>query len=194
MSNVTSKVLGKGCKPIDEASAVLLINPRFPHNVGAAQRAASCFGIKHVIYTGDRVALELNGKTRLPREERMKGFADVNVIQYDRPFELFDSTVVPVAVEVRPNAELLPNFVHPERALYVFGPEDGSLGRVELQHCHRFLVIPTRHCTNLAAAVNLILYDRMCKRVAAGREQFPDVGTVEQRGWWDAPMTMGESR
>jgi hypothetical protein len=51
-----------------------------------------------------------------------------------------------VAVELRRNAESLIDFVHPEHALYVFGPEDGSLGRATLAQCHRFLVIPTRHC------------------------------------------------
>jgi tRNA C32,U32 (ribose-2'-O)-methylase TrmJ len=46
---------------------------------------------------------------------------------------------------------------------YVFGPEDGSLSGKHLEHCHRFVVIPTRHCVNLSAAVYLILYDRMIK-------------------------------
>jgi hypothetical protein len=31
-------------------------------------------------------------------------------------------------------------------------------------------VTPTRHCTNLAAAVYTVLYDRHAKRVAAGLE------------------------
>jgi hypothetical protein len=39
---------------------------------------------------------------------------------------------VPVAVELRRNAEPFIEFEHPERALYVFGPEDGSLGRAVL--------------------------------------------------------------
>jgi tRNA(Leu) C34 or U34 (ribose-2'-O)-methylase TrmL len=55
-------------------------------------------------------------------------------------------------------------------ALYVFGPEDGSLGRATLAQCHRFLVIPTRHCVNLSAAVYTVLYDRHAKRVHDGLE------------------------
>jgi tRNA C32,U32 (ribose-2'-O)-methylase TrmJ len=54
--------------------------------------------------------------------------------------------------------------------LYVFGPEDGSLDRAVLARCHRFLVIPTKHCTNLSAAVYTVLYDRHAKRVRAGLE------------------------
>ena len=76
----------------------------------------------------------------------------------------------PVAVELRRNAESLIEFVHPEHALYVFGPEDGSLGRATLAQCHRFLVIPARHCANLPAAVYTVLYDRHAKRVHDGLE------------------------
>ena len=54
-------------------------------------------------------------------------------------------------------ARSLIDFDHPERALYVFGPEDGSLDRAVLAQCHRFLVIPTKHCTNLSAAVYTVL-------------------------------------
>lgn len=84
-------------------------------------------------------------------------------------FDAF-SDAVPVAVELRRNGESLIRFEHPERALYVFGPEDGSLGRAVLARCHRFLVIPTRHCTNLSAAVYTVLYDRHAKRIRAGME------------------------
>ena len=91
-----------------------------------------------------------------------------------------------MAVELRRNAESLIDFVHPEHALYVFGPEDGSLGRATLAQCHRFLVIPTRHCANLSAAVYTVLYDRHAKRVHDGLElPHSTAGT---------PATTGQSR
>lgn len=140
-----------------------LINPKFPHNVGAAVRAASCFGADLVYFTGDRVSLTASEHYRLPREERMRGYAEVELKNVSKMFDMFDDDVVPVAIEVRENAETLPHFEHPKHALYVFGPEDGGINRVHLQHCHRFVSIPTRHCLNLAAAVNLVLYDRLVK-------------------------------
>lgn len=154
-------IVGKNAPKLGKTPSVALINPRCGHNVGAAVRAASCFGVKQVWYTGDR--LELEKKKRLPREERMKGFMDVELIQFDNFFEQF-TDVTPVAVEIRPNAESLSTFEHPENALYVFGPEDGSLGGKYLSFCHRFVVIPTRHCLALPAAVNIILYDRLVKK------------------------------
>jgi tRNA(Leu) C34 or U34 (ribose-2'-O)-methylase TrmL len=68
--------------------------------------------------------------------------------------------VTPVAVELRPDAESLVTFEHPGEALYVFGPEDGSLPKPVRLRCHPFVVIPTHHCLSLAAAVNVVLYDR----------------------------------
>ena len=35
----------------------MLVDPKFPHNVGAAVRAASCYGVGQVWFTGDRVQL-----------------------------------------------------------------------------------------------------------------------------------------
>jgi len=149
-----------GKKQFGVPPAVMLTNPKHARNVGAALRACSCFDVRQLWYTGNRVTM--NRKHRLPREERMKGYNDVEVRQYDYVFDQFNGTV-PVAVELVPGAVPLTTFEHPENALYVFGPEDGGLERVTLQHCHHFVQIPARHCTNLAAAVYITLYDRMLK-------------------------------
>src|SRR5690348_2219897 len=114
------------------APAVALVDPKFPHNVGAAVRAATCYGVRQVWFSGDRVRLDGAERQRSPREERMRGYKEVEVRHADQFFDAFEEAV-PVAVELRRNAESLIDFVHPEHALYVFGPEDGSLGRATLR-------------------------------------------------------------
>jgi tRNA(Leu) C34 or U34 (ribose-2'-O)-methylase TrmL len=173
-----------------KAPAIGLIDPKFPHNVGAAVRAASCYGIGQVWFSGDRVQLVGERRFRLPREERMRGYQDVELRHSDQFFDAFPTGTVPVAVELRRDAEQLIDFVHPEHALYVFGPEDGSLDRAVLGLCHRFVVIPTRHCTNLAAAVYTVLYDRHAKRVAAGLEP---VNTLTESRGFDEPDHMADA-
>lgn len=154
---------------IPSAPAVVLTNPKFPHNIGQTIRALSCFSIPQLWWTGDRALKSLEGLSRIPREERMRGYEDVAVYHHDRPLDLFEKIertsgcVTPVAVEFRDNSESLPDFVHPENPVYVFGPEDGSIDPGTLRRCHRFVKIPTRHCTNLSAAVYLVLYDRLVK-------------------------------
>jgi tRNA(Leu) C34 or U34 (ribose-2'-O)-methylase TrmL len=158
-------------------SAVLLINPKFPHNVGNALRAAACLDANALYWTGKRVpAPETWPKgARLPREERIKAYKRVHV-EYieegERAFEHVSAQggfLTPIAVEVRSAAEDLRDFEHPQGALYVFGPEDSSLGRAELVECHRFVRIPSHGCLNLAAAVNIVLYDRILK--LGGRDE-----------------------
>jgi len=173
-------IYGKNMQKQGKAPAIALVDPKYPHNVGAAVRAASCFGIGQVWFSGNRVSLTPHKGYRLPREERMKGYKDVELRQCDKFFDQFEREVTPVAVELRPGAEMLHEFEHPENPLYVFGPEDGSLTKVETRHCHRFLVIPTRHCTNLAAATYLILYDRLVKRHNAGVEEVPPMEVLMQ--------------
>ena len=174
------------------AAWITLIDPKFPHNVGGAIRAASALGAERVSWTGTRIEEALGAKARLPREERMKGFAKVRWEQRDDPLEE-SGELTPVCVEVAANAEQLHHFVHPNDAMYVFGPEDGGVPQDIRAQCHRFVMIPTFHCVNLAAAVYLTLYDRRVKRLAAGAER--EVATRdllhEARGWIEHPDMTG---
>ena len=70
----------------------------------------------------------------------------------------------PVAVDLLADARPLPGFTHPERAFYIFGPEDGTLGKAITARCVHKVYIPTKHCLNLAMAANTVLYDRAAKR------------------------------
>ena len=76
-------------------------------------------------------------------------------------------------------------FEHPENAIYLFGPEDGSVPKNVRGLCHRRVFIPTRHCTNLGAAIYLLLYDRLVKRYAKGLETALPIAQVlaEPRSW-----------
>jgi tRNA(Leu) C34 or U34 (ribose-2'-O)-methylase TrmL len=163
--------------------SIILCNPKFQHNLGAVIRAASCFGIKQIWYTGDRI--DLKDGERLPREERMKGYKDVELIKYALPLEQFPYGTVPVAVEIRQGAQMLTDFIHPDNAVYVFGPEDGSVPSGILRECHHIITIPSHHCLNLAAAVNVVLYDRSAKRQLTGKDPFLTTNNMlkEHRGY-----------
>lgn len=176
--------------------AVALWNPKYAHNVGMVLRLCSCYDFRQLWWTGDRVSLDVARGERLPREERMKGYRDVEMIHDDRFFDAFPRDATPVAIEVRDNSESLIEFIHPDNPLYVFGPENGSIPSHVLRHCHRFVVIPTSHCLNLATAVATVLYDRKAKRYSLGLEESLAPGEYlnEDRGFIDgSEVFMGVS-
>jgi tRNA(Leu) C34 or U34 (ribose-2'-O)-methylase TrmL len=149
-------------------AAVLLTNPKYPHNVGAALRACAAYETNQMTWTGDRVPHpdKWPKKARLPREERIKAYQAVRVEQYSDTVHalrhLQEDGYTPVCVEVQAAIEL-PYFIHPRRAVYVFGPEDGDVAKGIRHACHQFVTIPVVGCLNLAMTVNTVLYDRMVK-------------------------------
>ena len=162
-SKVSSVMAGKGAKPVGETPSVVLCNPKYPHNVGGALRACANFEVGQLWYTGNRVPMTTEDKNwRLPREERMREYQDVKLFQHDYPFDHFPHGV-PVAIELLDSSMPLVEFEHPKNAVYVFGPEDGSIPKSLRSFCHYFVYIPTTACLNLSAAVNVILYDRLLK-------------------------------
>jgi tRNA(Leu) C34 or U34 (ribose-2'-O)-methylase TrmL len=169
-------------------ASILLVETKFPHNVGGAVRALSCFGGGEVFYTGDRFDMG----DRLPREERMRAYKDtpwyhMNELLGRRPVDfVVEHTPGIIAVELLPGTEPLHTFEHPKNALYVFGPEDGSLPNGIRRSCHRFVTIPSFHCLNLAAAVYIVLYDRAVKRWQAELDEMPSIDG-EGRGYWHTP-------
>lgn len=143
-------------------SFIGLVNPKSPTNVGMVMRAAGCFEVDSVFYSGARF-------------ERARKFStDTKNAQSKIPLtyaeNLPDAPVAGaklVAIELIEGAVPLMDFVHPENAYYIFGPEDGSLKKEILDACDHVVYIPTIGCMNLAATVHVVLYDRMSK---SGRE------------------------
>lgn len=135
-----------------------LYNPKSPDNVGSVMRAAGCYGVSSVFYTGRRYDYAKpfytdtqNASEKLP----LIGVEDLEaVIPYG---------CVPIAVELAEGAKSLITFKHPPRAFYIFGPEDGTLNKKITRFCSETVYIPTTGCMNLAATVNVILYDRLAK-------------------------------
>ncbi len=93
----------------------------------------------------------------------MAEYRHMPFFQADELETLIPYDCIPVAVELVQDAQNLISFSHPERAFYIFGAEDGTLGNRILSWCPAKVMIPTRRCMNLAACVNVVLYDRLAK-------------------------------
>lgn len=144
-------------------SSIGLHMPKNPLNVGSVMRAAGCYGSAIVATSGRRYS-------RAPTDT-MKTYRHLPLIQCDDLRSVIPFDCVPVAVDLIEGATPLNEYQHPERAFYVFGPEDGTLGPGILEWCRDVIYVPTRGCMNLAAAVNVVLYDRDAKQRAKDKTQ-----------------------
>lgn len=137
-------------------AAIGLYRPKNPLNIGEVMRAAGCYGAGFVSICGTRF--------QRSRTDTQEAWKHLPVLQADELLDLTPIGCEPVAVEFIQTATPLPGFAHPERAYYLLGPEDGSLPAELVKRCKHVVYVPTRHCMNLAATANVLLYDRMSKR------------------------------
>ncbi|ANB54254.1 MULTISPECIES: RNA methyltransferase [Aeromonas] len=135
-----------------------LVNPKSPENVGSVMRAAGCYGVDEVYYTGNRFELARRFAT-----DTKQMVEKIPLLGVDDLMAFIPQGCVPVVVDLIDGATPLPDYVHPERAFYIFGPEDGTLDPALYGAVKDVVYVPTRGCMNLAASVNVILYDRLAK-------------------------------
>ena len=136
-----------------------LDHPKTHHNIGAVLRAAFAFDAALVVASGTRYR---RSPLDTPAGHRHLPLLTVDDLHAAIPFDC-----IPVAVDIVEGAVPLAGYVHPERAFYVFGAEDATLGERTLSWCRDVVYIPTRVSLNLAMAVNVVLYDRAAKRGGA---------------------------
>lgn len=143
---------------------IALDNPKDPANIGSALRAAGCYQAGGVVIGGPRPKkLRRIGQCAT---DTQKAYRHVPTMLTDDVFEALPYDCVPVAVDLIEGAIPLHKYVHPERAFYIFGAEDATLGRRITDRCRDTIYIPTSFCMNLAATVNVVLYDRLAKQIA----------------------------
>tara|TARA_R110000751_G_scaffold91266_3_gene179076 strand:+ start:286426 stop:286941 length:516 start_codon:yes stop_codon:yes gene_type:complete len=136
-----------------------IINPKSPQNMGSILRAAGCYQVHSIRYTGERYA-----RAKAFQTDTKNVHLAINVSHVDQVINgTTDVNLSKVAVELVEGATPLPNFIHPENALYIFGPEDGSIEQDVVDQCDYVVYVPTVGCMNLAATVNVLLYDRLAK-------------------------------
>ncbi len=135
-----------------------LSNPQSPSNVGAVMRAAGCFGVDAVFYTGVRYIRSARFHTDTQDVSQKIPLSGVDCL-LDSVAE--DTQIV--CVELVEGAIPLPEYQHSDKALYIFGPEDGTLTQRMIDRADAVVYVPTIGSMNLAATVNVVLYDRMAK-------------------------------
>ena len=140
-----------------------LDNPKSNVNVGSVLRAAGVYGASMVAASGGRWNSAKTDTMKAYR--RMPFYHNVDNLKDLIPFDC-----VPVAVDLLEGATPLHEYKHPERAFYIFGAEDATLGARITDFCRDVIYIPTDGCMNLAATVNVVLYDRLAKQLQSSKQ------------------------
>lgn len=135
-----------------------LTNPKSPTNVGAVMRAAGCYQVDEVKYTGQRYE-----KAAKFRTDTKSAARTIPLTAAESFLDNLDAETQIVCVELAEGATPLPRFKHPENAIYIFGPEDGSISQDVADRADHVVYVPTVGCMNLAATVNVLIYDRLAK-------------------------------
>lgn len=133
-----------------------LFQPKYDSNIGGAYRAAFCYGADLIVVKGRRHKRYIQDTT--------KAYKHIPTLHTQEDiFDLVPYGAVPVAIELADKAKSLVKYTHHIRAFYIFGPEDGSLSNDIIKRCRDTVYVPTTTCMNLAATVNVVLYDRLSK-------------------------------
>lgn len=142
-----------------------LINPKSPDNVHSVMRASGNYGVDSVFYTGDRYMRAMTLNPNAPDMSR-KVSENISLTEVDDLIEAAGDLKI-VCVELAENAMALPEYEHPLNAFYIFGPEDSTIAQVIIDRADAVVYVPTVGCMNLAATVNVLLYDRLIKSYQA---------------------------
>lgn len=143
-------------------TSIGLINPKSPDNVSSVMRAAGNFRVDSVFYTGKRYPRALMRNPDIPDMRRKVG-QTIPLSEVTCLIDVAPVNMKLVCVEFAEDAIALTEYQHPDDAFYIFGPEDGTISQEVIDRADAVVYVPTVGCMNLAATVNVLLYDRLTK-------------------------------
>ncbi|MCG9696306.1 RNA methyltransferase [Shewanella sp. Isolate11] len=148
-----------------------LVNPKSPTNVGGVMRAAGCYQADEVRYTGKRYALAASHRGEQYNTDTKRVSRNIPLIGVDNLLDGLDEDTQVICVDLVEGAIPLPEFQHPDKAIYLFGPEDGTIDQSLVDNADAVVYVPTVGCMNLASSVNVLLYDRLAKSNTQGSDE-----------------------
>lgn len=137
-----------------------IFNTKTPVNLGTLWRSAYCLGADFIFTIGDRYKQQCSDTTRSHKHIPYFRYKDSDDFLDHLPYDCFL-----VGIEIHEKSKPLLNFVHPQRAIYILGPEDGSLSNNIIEKCQHLIQFPSRFCLNVACAGTIVMHDRLEKQI-----------------------------
>lgn len=127
-------------------------------NLGTLWRSAHSFGASFIFTIGAKYKRRASDTTHASKHIPYFPLTNFSEFESFRPHNC-----QLVGVEITDNARNLATFIHPERAIYLLGPENSSLGKSILKKCNHVVKFNTKFCLNVASAGTIVMYDRSIK-------------------------------
>ena len=123
--------------------------PKFGENIGTAIRSANCFGANFICIIGKRYKKQPTDTMATKNHVPIYEYKDFSDFLEHIPI---DCEIIGIEVDGRD----IKNFIHPERAIYIFGGED----RILPKEIKNRLSINTSYCLNMAVAASIVMFHR----------------------------------
>lgn len=137
-----------------------ILNHTKDANIGTLMRSAFIYGASYIFTIGSPYSKSKSDTTKSWRHIPLFQYADIEDFWNHIPL---DASVIGIEI----NAELavpLTSFQHPQKAIYLLGPEGGSLTEDILMKCNDVIFIPHgKYCLNVSVAGSIVMYDRKVK-------------------------------
>lgn len=131
--------------------------PQKEENIGTLFRSALAFNADFVFTIGRKYSRQSSDTCHATRHLPCHNYLDR--AQFEASMPLHSRLI---CIEIAEKAHSLPNFAHPEQAIYLLGSEGGGLPE-DLMRKSMVVSIPTTICLNVASAGTVVLYDRLAK-------------------------------
>lgn len=139
-----------------------IAHPKFEANMGTLWRTALSLGASFTFQIGAGYRRQSSDTSKSWRHLPHHTYDSIDEFRSAIPY-----ACVPVAVENSAEATPIERYHHPERAVYLLGPEDNGLSPAALAVCRDTIIIPGRFCLNVAVAGSIVLFDRQAKALVS---------------------------
>ncbi|WOD08011.1 TrmH family RNA methyltransferase [Marinomonas sp. GJ51-6] len=103
-----------------EYVSIGLTNPKGVENVGSVMRAAGCYQVDQVLYSGQRYDRAAKMTTDTKNASSTIPLINIETLNAETLIDAVEHDTQIICVDLIQGATPLPSFQHPEKALYIF--------------------------------------------------------------------------
>lgn len=133
-------------------------------NIGTLWRTANIFNADYIFTVGRRYKGQASDTMKTPRCIPLFHYLTFDDFKKNLPLGC-----LLIAIEMKPKAVWLKDFIHPKQACYLLGAEDTGIPDEILKQCHKVVQLGGEYCMNVSTAGSIVIYDRVMTKKLSPR-------------------------